>query len=84
MAEKISSSEKKSGLGDTIFAFVHLVVLIAVVIYAFVSLVQGNGRRSAVITVCLVLYYFLVLHKPVIREIRRKRGQKSPPPERKS
>jgi Flp pilus assembly protein TadB len=84
MTEKLSPSEKRSGLGDTIFAFFHLILLIAVIIYAVASLVQGNGLRFAVIMVCLVLYYFLVLHKPVLKEIRRKRELKSSPPQRKS
>jgi len=83
MAEKPSASEKKSGLGDTIFAFVHLALLIAIVIYTVVLFALGTWPRASVISACLVLYYFLVLHRPVIREIRRKRKLKFPPPERK-
>ena len=84
MAEKSSSSEKRSRLGDTLFAFFHLFLLIAIIIYAVASLIQGNRLRFAVIMACLVLYYFLVLHKPVLKEIRRKRELKSSPTQRKS
>jgi FlaA1/EpsC-like NDP-sugar epimerase len=77
MASKSTTPEKKSPLGDTIFAIVHLVVLIAILVYAIVLLVLGNARRSVVILGCLVLYYVLVLHKPVIKEIQRRRNKKS-------
>jgi p-aminobenzoyl-glutamate transporter AbgT len=77
MAKKSSSPDKRSPLGDTIFAIVHLLLLIAILVYGLVSLVLGNSRRFVVIMGCLVLYYFLVLHKPVFKEIERRRSLKS-------
>jgi len=77
MASKPSPPEKKSPLGDTIFAIVHLILLIAILIYAIVSLVLGNARRSVVLLACLILYYALVLHKPFVKEIERRRIKKS-------
>jgi uncharacterized membrane protein len=77
MASKSSPPPKKSPFGDTIFAIVHLLLLIAILVYAIVLLVLGNARRSVVILGCLVLYYALVLHKPVFKEIERRRTKKS-------
>jgi hypothetical protein len=77
MAAKSSPPAKKSPLGDTIFAIVHLLLLGAIFVYAVVSLVLGNAHRSVVIFGCLVLYYVLVLHGPLVREIKRRRAQKS-------
>jgi hypothetical protein len=68
------SSEPKAKLGDTIFAIVHLLLIVALVVFAFVDLFQGNVVRFAVLMTGLVLYYFLVLHKGVLKEIRRKRS----------
>lgn len=62
---------------DWIFAFIHLFVLAAIMIYAILSLVKGNTMRFAIIALLLVLYYFLILHKSLKKEIRRKR-KKSP------
>jgi hypothetical protein len=63
-------------MSDLIFAFVHLFLLIAIVVYAFVSLAQGNTLRFSLIAVCLVIYYFIVLHKPVKKEIERRKKAK--------
>jgi hypothetical protein len=68
---------KRSKLGDTLFAIVHLLALVGLVIYALVALIQGNALRFAVLMGGLALYYILVLHKPVRREIDRKRKLKS-------
>ena len=56
-----------------VFALVHLFLLIAIVIYAFVLLAQGNTQRFGLIAVCLILYYIVVLHTPVKREIQRRK-----------
>jgi hypothetical protein len=56
-----------------IFAFIHLLLLLAILAYALFSLVQGNILRFALILIFLITYYFLVLHKAVLREVRRKR-----------
>lgn len=64
-------------MADWIFAFFHLFLLIALVAYAFFSLLQGNTLRFVFIIALLAGYYFLVLHKPVKKEIERKRKAKS-------
>ncbi|TET66850.1 MAG: hypothetical protein E3J56_13725 [Candidatus Aminicenantes bacterium] len=64
-------------MSDWIFAFFHLFLLIGAVLYAFYFLFQGNTLRFGIIIICLIGYYFLVLHKPVKREIERKRKNKT-------
>ena len=73
-------NEQRSKLGDTIFAVFHLLLLITIVVYAIIGLVQGNTMRFAVIMAGLVLYYFLVLRKAVLKEIDRKRKLRSAGP----
>ncbi len=64
-------------MADWIFAFFHLFLLLGVVIYAFISLlVHGNVLRFGLIAGCLIIYYIFVLHKPVRKEIERKRKLK--------
>jgi cation transporter-like permease len=58
---------------DYIFALFHLILLLGVFGYAVYSLLQGNVLRFTLISVCLVGYYFLALHKNVRKEIERKR-----------
>jgi len=53
-----------------------MLLLLGAVGYAVLSAVQGNTTRLGILTVCLVGYYFLVLHKPVRSEIRRRRELK--------
>jgi len=64
-------------MSDWIFAFFHLFLLIGVVLYAFYSLFQGNTLRFGIIIISFIGYYFLVLHKPVKKEIERKRKNKT-------
>jgi len=65
-------------VADWIFAFFHLFLLIGVIGYAFYSLLfHGNILRFALIMACLVAYYFLVLHKPVLKEIARRKELKA-------
>ena len=64
-------------MGDLIFAFFHLFLLIGVAGYAVVSLFQGNNHRFGIISALLLVYYFFVLHKPVRKEIERRRKMKS-------
>jgi hypothetical protein len=59
-------------MSDTIFAIVHLFVLLGVLGYSVVSIVRGNVARGGIILVLLLIYYFLVLHKAVRKEIARK------------
>jgi hypothetical protein len=71
-------------LGDTIFAIVHVIALIAVFVYGLVGLIQRNTGRFAIVCGGLALYYFLVLHKAVIKEIGRKRRLKDSSPSPRS
>lgn len=63
-------------MADWIFAFVHLILLLGVLGYAFVSLAKGGVLRFLTIILLLALYYLLVLHKAVRKEIARKRSLK--------
>ncbi len=63
-------------MNGLIFAFFHMFLLIGAVGYAFYALFQGNLLRFAMMAACLVLYYFLVLHKAVKKEIERKKNLK--------
>jgi len=58
---------------DWLFSFFHLFLLLATVVYAIFSLLQGNVLRFALLIAFLTVYYFLVLHKAVKKEIERKR-----------
>ncbi len=58
---------------DLVFAFFHLGLLVAVLGYAVYSLVRGNGVRFVLVICLLGIYYLFVLHKPVRKEIRRRR-----------
>ncbi len=58
---------------DTVFALAHLVILIGILAYAIVSLIAGNAARGVLILVFLAVYYLLVLHKPVLKEIARRK-----------
>jgi hypothetical protein len=60
-------------MSDTIFAIVHLFVLLGVLGYAILSIVRGNVARGGLILILLAVYYFLILHKAVRKEIARKR-----------
>ncbi|MFC2166117.1 hypothetical protein ACFLT2_14110 [Acidobacteriota bacterium] len=64
-------------MSDLIFAIFHLCLLIGIIVYAFILLAQGNIFRFGLIMVCLAGYYFLILHKPVKREIERRKKAKS-------
>jgi hypothetical protein len=64
-------------MADLLFAIFHLVALLAVVVYAFISLAHSNIPRFLIIMALLVVYYILILHKAVIQEIRRKRKNKT-------
>lgn len=63
-------------MGDWLFAFFHLFLLIALVIYTLLSLFQGNYFRFILLAGGLTLYYILVLHPAVKKEIKRKKTQK--------
>jgi len=63
-------------MGDLLFAIFHLLLVLGAVFLAFYYLFLGNTFRFALMAACLILYYFLVLHKAVIKEIERKRNLK--------
>jgi len=58
---------------DTLFALAHLVILIGVLAYGIFSLIAGNVVRGVCLLVVLAVYYLLVLHKPVLKEIARRK-----------
>lgn len=63
-------------MGGLIFAFFHMFLLLGAIGYAFYTLFKGNHLRFAMMAVCLILYYFLILHKAVKKEIERKKELK--------
>ncbi|MCJ7681849.1 MAG: hypothetical protein MUP70_14055 [Candidatus Aminicenantes bacterium] len=66
---------KKSEIGDWVFAFFHLFLLAGILIYAVYTLIIGNSLRFSLIFGGLALYYFLVLHKNVKKEIKRRKNR---------
>ena len=56
-----------------IFAFAHLLLLAGILGYTLYSLIEGQILRFALLALLLTIYYFLVLHKAVKKEIDRKR-----------
>jgi hypothetical protein len=63
-------------LFNAIFPFLHLAALLAAVVYAIVSLAQGNAPRFGLIAVLLAIYYVFILHPAVKKEISRRRSLK--------
>ena len=61
---------------NAIFPFLHLAALLAAVVYAIVSLVQGNVPRFGLVIVLLAIYYLFILHPAVKKEIARRRSLK--------
>jgi len=61
---------------DSVFAFLHLGALLAVLGFAVYSLIRGNPVRFALILVLLAAYYYFVLHSAVVKEIARRRSLK--------
>jgi hypothetical protein len=62
----------KANKPSTVFALVHLLLLIAAAGYGFLSLARGNVYRFVFIFALLTAYYFLVLHENVKKELDRK------------
>jgi len=67
-------------LFNAIFPFLHLGALLALLAYAVISLARGNVPRFGVIIVLLALYYVLLLHPGVKKEIARRRSLKGKGP----
>jgi len=71
--------KKSSKKVDLIFAFFHLGLLLAILVYGIIGLIRGNLWRFGIILFGLAVYYFVVLHKPARQEIaRRKKNKESP------
>ncbi len=64
-------------MSDYIFAFFHLFLILGAVVYAVYSLLIGNTLRFVFLIAVLGIYYWAVLHKPVIQEIARRRELKN-------
>lgn len=62
-------------MSDTLFALIHFAVLLAVLAYAVLSLFTGNVGRGGLLLLLLAVYYLLVLHKAVMKEIARRRAR---------
>jgi hypothetical protein len=63
-------------MSDTVFALLHLVVLLAILAYTVLSLFAGNAGRGVLLLLLLAIYYLLVLHKAVRKEIVRRRARR--------
>ena len=74
-----AGDDGRSKLGDTLFAIVHVLALVAVFLYGVVALIRGNRGRFGVVMAGLIVYYFVVLHKPVRKEIARRRAGRPRP-----
>lgn len=59
---------------NKIFPFLHLGGLLAVLVYAAVSLFRGNVPRFVLILALLGIYYIFLLHPAVKKEIARRRS----------
>lgn len=74
-------SERRKAALDLAFAFLHIAALLAVAVYAVVSLVRGDISRFALIAVLLVVYYVFMLHPAVKKEIARRKSLNKGPRE---
>jgi hypothetical protein len=63
-------------MSDTLFALLHLAALLAILAYAGLSLFTGNTGRGVLLLLLLAIYYLLVLHKAVRKEIARRRARR--------
>ena len=61
---------------NAIFPFLHLGALLGLLAYAIVSLVRGDVPRFGVIIILLAIYYVLLLHPGVKKEIARRKALK--------
>lgn len=63
-------------MSDTVFALLHLAILLGIVAYAVLSLFTGHAGRGGFLLALLAVYYLLVLHKAVLKEIARRRARR--------
>lgn len=71
-------SDRRKAAFDLAFAFLHIAALLAVAVYAVISLVGGNVERFALIVALLAVYYVFMLHPAVKKEIARRKSLKGP------
>lgn len=60
---------------DTVFALVHLALVVFALAFGVYSLASGATVRGVYFLAALAFYYVLVLHGPVRKEIARRRGR---------
>jgi len=61
---------------DTVFAFVHLALLVGALLYAVYAIAAGHVLRGILLLALLIIYYLLVLHANVRQEIARRRRRR--------
>ncbi|MGB9893459.1 MAG: hypothetical protein ACPLRA_03530 [Candidatus Saccharicenans sp.] len=58
---------------DWLFAFFHLILFLGLLSYSIYNLITRNWLTGLILLIFLVAYYFFVLHRAVLKEIRRKK-----------
>ncbi len=61
---------------DTVFALVHLALLVGALSYAIYAVAAGRTIRGVLLLALLIFYYVVVLHSAVRKEVRRRRKQR--------
>jgi hypothetical protein len=61
---------------DTVFALVHLALLVGALAYAIFAVASGQVLRGVLLLALLAFYYVLVLHAGVRQEISRRRKKR--------
>ncbi len=75
MTSRAGGRPRRRGF-DTAFALFHLGLVLAALAFGVYSLAAGATARGIYFLAALALYYVLVLHGPVRREIARRRGRR--------
>jgi len=58
---------------EWIFALFHFFLFIGLLVYSIYALIRSSWFAGLVLLAFLVVYYLVILHKAVIKEIQRKR-----------
>jgi len=61
---------------DTVFAVVHLALLVGALAYAIYAVAAGHITRGVLLFALLIFYYILVLHSAVRKEFTRRRKRR--------
>lgn len=56
-----------------IFALVHFCLYLGLLAYSIYSMFTGRWAAGLILLAFLAVYYFLVLHQAVLKEIKRKK-----------